>query len=134
MTKDQLYKKIQALFPSELAVGDVVEHKEDGLLTLIEISHFNSFWQGRNNEGLLSEWLPVSSLKLKVKRISLSMVLEAMKKKKDLVKYSSRFGLTLCSDEVIDLLEKWQLRKDGKDLSLYDQSIETLEFILGVLK
>ena len=65
----------------------------------------------------------------------------------NLVWTKNKFDWSLCgADEkgkefhilIIDEFETynilWQLRKDGKDLNLYDQSKEMLEFVWRILK
>ncbi len=147
MTKPQLYQKVQALFPSELGVGDLVEvNKKDialehKIFTVIRsvpkskevLPHcylYNSFFGGSNYYR--TEWL-----KLKIKNITLSMILEAMNKKNVNYIYDNSIigkGYIYFVMRRKKIRFDWQLRKDGKDLSLYDQSIDLIKLVYEVLK
>ena len=140
MTKEKQYKEISKLFPSELAVGDVVEDAQFGQWEALFINTMHQgipLWCFQNIGNQETALWGTSYVKIIRKNITLSMVLEAMNKK-DIV-YITSFG----DDNSILLVQrffinhkhyKWQLRKDGKDLSLYDQSEETIKFIYEVLK
>ncbi len=144
MTKQ--YKEISKLFPSTLAVGDVVTNSgiEDDLDWKI-LGYQEKDWIQR-------EWVALQSmrdksimivpldedLRLVRKNITLIMVLDKVKTSVEKYCKKKNWG-TLTTESAINqrwyaIIEKWQLRKDGKDLSLYDQSEETLQLIYEVLK
>ncbi len=169
MTKEKLYQKAQALFPSELAVGDVVEvtTKEyfkpenfypdayDNVRRQYKILKYNEVL---NDDGSITHFFVTDSVhnqnsiiceeedvKLIRKNITLSMLLEKMREKlilcnSDYANSQSGEGakrilvINECKRKEDELMLFWQLRKDGKDLSLYDQSEETIKFIYEVLK
>ena len=135
MTK--LYKEISKLFPSTLAAGDVVEDAQFGQWEALFINTMHQgipLWCFQNIGNQETALWGTSYVKIIRKNITLSMVLEAMNKK-DVV-----YIISFCDDDkMISFFWNhkyyyWQLRKDGKDLSLYDQSEETIQFIYEVLK
>ena len=128
MTKEKLYQKVQALFPSELAVGDVLIDSKGFKHKILERAGVEDF---RCSGG---EIISTGYTKLFRKNITLNMVLEALKKKD--VLFFIGYGYTDGKSTMLTIessAARWQLRKDGKDLSLYDQSIELIKLVYEVL-
>lgn len=130
-------KKLAEIFHRDnFQVGDVVEEQEPYI--------DNGKVKMRNKETHiigetillreLTEGIIKRNFTLIQPKGSLEDVLEKMNEKKKLIKYDQKVGLTLCSDEVIYILENWQLKKDGKTLNLWDQSESTQKFIEAILK
>ena len=146
MNKEKLYQKVQALFPSELAVGDKIK-----LLEELRLDRYYGFIKEAEliiGEGILLHQVP-KKVKLVRKNITLPIVLEAMNKKRPFMlqdEVPHYYQIELCSSDswcIIQIInsytlepfknELWQLRKDGKDLSLYDQSIDLIKLVYEVL-
>ncbi len=140
MTKEYTEIRISKLFPSTLGVGDVVDWCGEELFVYEQIAENIINCRGSsllNHEG---------TAKLKIKNITLSMVLEAMQNRKPkkygnvgyIIHTSGQFGEytrpSMYSSEVKPTRVTWKFRKDGKDLSLYDQSEELLRLVWEVLK
>ena len=116
---------------SELSVGDVVEDKfkrkstvwgYDGKILYI-------YSKGLGLHGVSDE-----GLQLKIKAITLSMVLDKLKKKE--VLFFIGHGYTEGKSTMLTVESsavRWQLRKNGKDLYLYDQSIELIKLVWEIL-
>lgn len=169
-TKEPLYKKVQDLFiicpvckgwgelskppyddsaicpecnkQIELGVGDVVEctqtHHKGNEYTIIDKD--GNYFQTRDKYGRVL--IPIKLCNLKIKLITLPMVLDKLKElwdkedesRRNFVDYSYSPDVDSWEKAYIDLFRLWQLRKDNKDLSLYDQSIELLKLVYEVLK
>lgn len=143
--KETLYKKVQDLFPTELGEGDVVEWLGEEL-TIIK---YREAYKGDNRQYAIiphsiiktPEAIDIThyeDLKLIRKRITLPMVLDKI----------VNVEISMLNDGIMEFASlyrrkedehakthyaQWQLRKDNKDLSLYDQSIETIKLVYEVL-
>ncbi len=153
MTKETIYKKVQDLFPSSLGVGDVVEHrdyvrKDIVIVKIIDNAPIPVIGIYCGGEGMV---VKVADLKCIRKAITLPMLLDKMNEinKKlsewdkwhySLFLFESYLGIDATkyreSDgKCIKLISiKWIFRKDGKDLHLYDQSIDLIKLVYEVLK
>ena len=148
MTKEKLYQKIQALFPSELAVGDVVEDAQFGQWEALFINTMHQgipLWCFQNIGNQETALWGTSYVKIIRKNITLSMVLRKFEEVREFhthLDINSKGYLTYweSGDEMKYGEEDntkqvdWILRKDGKDISLYDQSEETIKLVWEVLK
>ncbi len=143
MTKE--YTEISKLFPSTLGFGDVVEYDDYSKLykgmRLIVLYTTDELVYGYFEGCKPSVSFVKRHCKLIRKNITISMVLEAMKSKKleymidtDEGEFHKYF---VCNDGEAETSYTgiyWKFRKDGKDLSLYDQSEETIKLVWEVLK
>lgn len=122
-------KKLAKIFHRpDFQAGDVVKSPLGNYYKIYEV--FENYLACEDGVSLYKSRHP----KLIQPKVDLSDVLEKMNEKKKLIKYDQKVGLTLCSDEVIYILENWRLKKDGKTLDLWDQSEETQKFVETILK
>ena len=139
MTKEKLYQKLSTLFPTELGVGDIVVYGGRWRILIAGKANCYCLPSASFREHVGGSWIPTKDLKLIRKTISLSMVLEKMINvgfsllNGGIVEFSALYK-TKDDNHSVTHYATWQLRKDGKDLSLYDQSIELLELVYEVLK
>ena len=146
MNKETLYKKVQDLFPDELSVGDVVERDCGNSLKyraefLYYLDNKFAMIKAECPKGEIPhnpEEVLIEDLKRIRKNITLPMILRKFEEVREFhthLDINSKGYLTYWEsiDKDKTKQEDWQLRKDGKDLSLYDQSIELIKLVYEVL-
>lgn len=139
MPKSQLYKQVQDFFPSELGVGDIVKF-QFGKKEYTIVGLYDKWLRCLLWDGVKTKWAELEDLKLIRKNITLSMVLFALVIKGIWFKVipvdieETDIVDIVFSEREDDKIVRWQLRKDGKDLSLYDQSIELIKLVIKILE